>query len=195
MNFTARHLAYLFGILLLISLAANVFFYQQVTAVTSTSDTSETKNESVTSLESATSEDTSDTSADTEQVVASTETERMEELTTRATRFIEYAFTITEDSYTTQKRQAKDVMSEELAATLFAADGSDVGTFETTVRDIEVFPSVSGIDCLVRFEQDLLITETGYEETTQELLALTFESIDGRLVVTAMEDLTPEGGI
>ena len=192
MNFTARHLAYLFGVLLLISLAANVFFYQQVTAVTSTSDPSETKNESVTSLESATSKDTS---ADTEQVVASTETERMEELTTRATRFIEYAFTITKDSYTTQKRQAKDVMSEQLAATLFAADGSDVGTFETTVRDIEVFPSVSGEDCLVRFEQDLLITETGYEETTQELLALTFESIDGRLVVTAMEDLTPEGGI
>lgn len=192
MNFTARHLVYLFGVLLLISLAANVFFYQQVTAVTSTSDPSETKNESVTSLESATSEDTS---ADTEQVVASTETERMEELTTRATRFIEYAFTITKDSYTTQKRQAKDVMSEELAATLFAADGSDVGTFETTVRDIEVFPSVSGEDCLVRFEQDLLITETGYEETTQELLALTFESIDGRLVVTAMEDLTPKGGI
>ena len=192
MNFTARHLAYLFGVLLLISLAANVFFYQQVTAVTSTSDTSETKNESVTSLESATSEESS---SDTEQVVASTETERMEELTTRATRFIEYAFTIMKDSYTTQKRQAKDVMSEELAATLFAADGNDVGTFETTVRDIEVFPSVSGIDCLVRFEQDLLITETGYEETTQELLALTFESIDGRLVVTAMEDLTPEGGI
>lgn len=192
MNFTARHLAYLFGVLLLISLAANAFFYQQATAVTSISDPSETKNESVTSLESATSEDTS---ADTEQVVASKETERMEELTTRATRFIEYAFTITKDSYTTQKRQAKDVMSEELAATLFAADGIDVGTFETTVRDIEVFPSVSGEDCLVRFEQDLLITETGYEETTQELLALTFESIDGRLVVTEMEDLTPEGGI
>ena len=192
MNFTARHLAYLFGVLLLISLAANAFFYQQATAVMSTSDPSETKNESVTSLESATSEDTS---ADTEQVVASKETERMEELTTRATRFVEYAFTITKDSYTAQKRQAKEVMSEELATTLFAADGSDVGTFETTVRDIEVFPSVSGEDCLVRFEQDLLITETGYEETTQELLALTFESIDGRLVVTEMEDLTPEGGI
>ena len=192
MNFTARHLAYLFGVLLLISLAANAFFYQQATAVTSTSDTSETKNESVTSLESATSEDTS---ADTEQVVASKETERMEELTTRATRFVEYAFTITKDSYTTQKRQSKDVMSEELAATLFAADGSDVGTFETTVRDIEVFPSLSGEDCLVRFEQELWITETGYEETTQELLALTFESIEGRLVVTEMEDMTPEGGI
>lgn len=192
MNFTTRHLAYLFGVLLLISLAANAFFYQQATAVTSISDPSETKHESVTSLESATFKDTS---ADTEQVVASKETERMEELVTRATRFVEYAFTITKDSYTTQKRQAKDVMSEELAATLFAADGSDVGTFETTVRDIEVFPSVSGEDCLVRFEQDLLITETGYEETTQELLALTFESIDGRLVVTEMEDLTPEGGI
>ncbi|MCT4778337.1 MULTISPECIES: hypothetical protein [Exiguobacterium] len=192
MNFTARHLAYLFGVLLLISLAANAFFYQQVTAVTSTSDPSETKNESVTSLESATSEDTS---ADTEQVVASTETERMEELTTRATRFVEYAFTISKDSYTTQKRQATDVMSEELAVTLFAADGSDIGTFETTVRDIEVFPSLSGEDCLVRFEQHLLITETGYEETTQELVALTFESIEGRLVVTEMEDLTPEGGI
>ncbi|WP_214876936.1 hypothetical protein [Exiguobacterium sp. CH10] len=192
MNFTARHLAYLFGVLLLVSLAANAFFYQQATAVTSISDPSETKNESVTSLESATSEDTS---ADTEQVVASKETERMEELTTQATRFVEYAFTITKDSYTTQKRQAKDVMSEELAATLFAADGSDVGTFETTVRDIEVFPSDSGEECLIRFEQDLSITETGYEEVTQELLALTFESIDGHLVVTEMEDLTPEGGI
>lgn len=192
MNFTARHLAYLFGVLLLISIAANVFFYQQATAVTSTSDTSETKNESVTPSDSATSENTP---SDTAPVVASTETERMEELVTRATRFIEYAFTITKDSYTTQKRQAKGVMSEELAATLFAADGSDVGTFETIVRDIEVFPSVSGEDCLVRFEQDLLITETGYEETTQELLALTFESIDRRLVVTEIEDLTPEGGI
>jgi len=192
MNFTARHLAYLFGVLLLVSLAANAFFYQQATAVTSISDPSETKNESVTSLESATSEDTS---ADTEQVVASKETERMEELTTQATRFVEYAFTITKESYTTQKRQAKDVMSEELAATLFAADGSDVGTFETTVRDIEVFPSDSGEECLIRFEQDLSITETGYEEVTQELLALTFESIDGHLVVTEMEDLTPEGGI
>ena len=192
MNFTARHLAYLLGVLLLISIAANIFFYQLVTAVTSTSDTSQTENRSATPSESATSEDTS---ADTEQVVASTETKRMEELTTRATRFVEYAFTITKDSYTTQKRQAKDVMSEELAATLFAADGSDVGTFETTVRNIEVFPSVSGEDCLVRFEQHLWITETGYEETTQELLALTFESIEGRLVVTEMEDLTPEGGI
>lgn len=192
MNFTARHLAYLFGVLLLISIAANVFFYQQVMAVTSTSGASETENESVTHSESATSEETP---SDTEQVAASTETERMEELTTRATRFVEYAFTITKDSYTTQKRQAKDVMSEELAVTLFAADGSDVGTFETTVRDIEVFPSVSGEECLVRFEQDLSITETGYEETTQELLTLTFESIDGRLVVTEMEDLAPEGGI
>ncbi|WP_114167489.1 hypothetical protein [Exiguobacterium sp. TNDT2] len=192
MNFTARHLAYLFGVLLLISIAANVFFYQQVTAVTSTSDTNQTENESVTHSESANSEESS---SGTEQVVASTETKRMEELVTRATRFVEYAFTITKDSYTTQKRQAKDVMSEELVATLFAADGSDVGTFETTVRDIEVFPSVSGEDCLVRFEQQLWITETGYEETTQELLALTFESIDGRLVVTEMEDLTPEGGI
>ncbi len=192
MNFTARHLAYLFGVLLLISIAANIFFYQQVMAVTSTSAASETENESVTHSESAAS---GESSSDTEPVVASKDTERMEELTTRATRFVEYAFTVTKDSYTTQKRQAKDVMSEELAATLFAADGSDVGTFETTVRDIEVFPSVSGEDCLVRFEQDMLITETGYEETTQELLALTFESIDGRSVVTAMEDLTPEGGI
>lgn len=192
MNFTARHLAYLFGVLLLISIAANVFFYQQVTAVTSTSDASETKNASVAPPEPATSEESA---ADTEPVVASTKTERMEELTTRATRFVEYAFTITKDSYTTQKRQAKDVMSEELATILFAADGSDVGTYETTVRDIEVFPSVSGEECLVRFEQHLLITETGYEETTQEMLALTFESIEGRLVVTEMEDLTPEGGI
>ncbi|WP_214758516.1 MULTISPECIES: hypothetical protein [unclassified Exiguobacterium] len=192
MNFTARHLAYLFGVLLLISTAANIFFYQQVTAVTSTSAASQTENEIVTPPESTTS---GESSADTEQVVASTETERMEELTTRATRFVEYAFIITKDSYTTQKRQAKDVMSEELATTLFAADGSDVGTFETTVRDIKVFPSVSGEECLVRFEQHLLITETGYEETTQELLALTFESIEGRLVVTEMEDLTPEGGI
>ncbi|MFN3365133.1 MAG: hypothetical protein ACK411_02010 [Exiguobacterium mexicanum] len=192
MNFTARHLAYLSGVLLLISLAANAFFYQQVTAVTSTSNASETKNESITLPETATSEESS---ADTKPVVTATETKRMEELTTRATRFVEYAFTITKDSYTTQKRQAKEVMSEELAATLFAADGSDVGTFETTVRDIEVFPSVSGEECLVRFEQNLLITETGYEETTQELLTLTFESIDGRLIVTEMEDLTPEGGI
>jgi len=192
MVFTTKHFASLFGVLLLISLAANVFFYQQVTAVTSTSDTSETENESVTHSESATSENTP---SDTAPVVASTETERMEELVTRATRFIEYAFTITKDSYTTQKRQAKGVMSEELAAILFAADGSDVGTFETTVRDIEVFPSVSGEECLIRFEQDLSITETGYEEVTQELLALTFESIDGHLVVTEMEDLTPQGGI
>ncbi|TCI24819.1 hypothetical protein EVJ30_14000 [Exiguobacterium sp. SH5S13] len=192
MNFTARHLAYLFGVLLLISLAANIFFYQRAAPAANTSNTSETQNKSVTPYESVTSEGVS---SDTEHVVASPETERMEELTTQSTRFVEYAFTVTKDSYTTQKRQAKDVMSEELAATLFAADGSDVGTFETTVRDIEVFPSVSGEECLVRFEQDLLITETGYEETTQELLALTFESVDGRLVVAAMEDLTPEGGI
>lgn len=192
MNFTARHLAYLFGILLLISLAANIFFYQRAAPAAYTSNTRETQNESITPSKSVTSEDAP---SDTEPVVASKETERMEELTTRATRFVEYAFTITKDSYTTQKRQAKEVMSEELADTLFAADGSDVGTFETTVRDIEVFPSASGEGCLVQFEQDLLITETGYEETTQEVLALTFESIDGRLVVTEMEDLTPEGGI
>ena len=192
MNFTARHLAYLFGVLLLISIAANIFFYQRVAPAPNTSNTSEIQNESTVPSKSVTSEESS---SDTEPVVASTETERMEELTTRATHFIEYAFTITKDSYTTQKRQAKDVMSEEFAANLFAANGSDVGTFETTVRDIEVFPSVSGEDCLVRFKQDLLIIETGYEETTQELLALTFESINGRLVVTEMEDLTPEGGI
>ena len=192
MNFTGRHLVYLFGVLLLISIAANVFFYQRAAPASNTPNASEIQNESTVPSESVISDDTP---SETEQVVASTETERMEELTTRATRFVEYAFTITKDSYTTQKRQAKDVMSEELASNLFAADGSDVGTFETTVRDIEVFPSVSGKDCLVRFEQDLLITETGYEETTQELLTLTFESIDGRLVVTEMEDLTPEGGI
>ncbi|TCI20420.1 hypothetical protein [Exiguobacterium sp. SL-9] len=192
MNFTGRHLAYLFGILLLISLAANIFFYQRAAPAANPSNTSETQNERTVPSKSVTSEDTP---SDTEPVVASSDTEQMEELTTRAMRFVEYAFTITKDSYTTQKRQAKDVMSEDLTATLFAANGSDVGTFETTVRDIEVFPSVSGEDCLVRFEQDLLITETGYEETTQELLALTFESIDGRLVVTEMEDLTPKGGI
>lgn len=188
MNFTGRHLAYLFGVLLLISLSANVYFYQQTEPVTTIQSESHTSNETETTLPAT-------PSTDSKKPVVASEDTRVKEIVKSAHRFIEYAFTVSKDSYTTQKRQASEVMSEDLANLLFDVHGSDTDTFNIHVRDIEVFPSASGENCLVRFNQDLLITETGYEERTTELVALTIESIDGRLLVTEMEDLTSKGGI
>ena len=72
-------------------------------------------------------------------------------------------------------------MSESIKRTLFASSGSD-GKFTASVSDIEVFPNRDDPEhCLVRFKRTLTIDSNGYEETSDELVELTFTHQDGRL--------------
>jgi len=112
-----------------------------------------------------------------------------------AERFITFAFTWKDGTYPTRKRQADQYMSESLKRTLFASSGSD-NKFTASVADIEVFPSRDDPEhCLVRFKRTLTIDSNGYEETSDELVELTFTHQDGHFLVDQMKSLKSSGGV
>lgn len=112
-----------------------------------------------------------------------------------AERFITFAFTWEDGTYPTRKRQARQYMSESIKRTLFASSGSD-GKFTASVADIDVFPSRDDPEhCLVRFKRTLTIDSNGYEETSDELVELTFTHQDGRYIVDQMKSLQTSGGV
>ncbi len=49
--------------------------------------------------------------------------------------------------------------------------------------------------CLVRFQRTLTIDANGYEETSEELVELTFTYQDGRYIVDQMKSLQTSGGV
>jgi len=112
-----------------------------------------------------------------------------------AERFITFAFTWEDETYPTRKRQADQYMSESIKQTLFASSGSD-SKFTASVSSIEVFPSRDDPEhCLVRFQRTLTIDANGYEETSEELVELTFTHQDGRYIVDQMKSLQTSGGV
>jgi len=112
-----------------------------------------------------------------------------------AERFITFAFTWEDGTYPTRKRQADQYMSKSIKRTLFTSSGSD-SKFTASVSDIEVFPNRDNPEhCLVRFQRTLTIDANGYEETSEELVELTFIYQDGRYIVDQMKSLQTSGGV
>ena len=192
MDWKRHHLTYLFGVLLSISLMANV------SILVSSSNTSKAVDERITE-ESTRQQNLHSNPSDTKQTSKSkdpdTERRSKDESVNAATRFITFAFTWEDGTYPTRKRQANLYMSSQLERTLFASSGSD-GKFTAAVSDIEVFPSRDDLElCLVRFERTLTIDSNGYEETSDELVELTFTHQDGRYIVDQMKNLKTSGGV
>jgi len=112
-----------------------------------------------------------------------------------AERFITFAFTWEDGTYPTRKRQAAQYMSESLKRTLFASSGSD-GKFTASVAEIEVFLNRDDPEhCLVHFKRTLTIDANGYEETSDELVELTFTNQDSLYIVDQMKSLKSSGGV
>ncbi|MGL6103868.1 MAG: hypothetical protein ACRC00_11930 [Exiguobacterium acetylicum] len=89
----------------------------------------------------------------------------------------------------------KTTVSESLKRTLFASSGSD-SKFTASVSDIEVFSNRDNPEhCLVHFKRTLMIDANGYEETSNELVELTFTHQNGRYIVDQMKSLQTSGGI
>lgn len=185
MALTSRHLLWLVLFCLLLSISANVYQYRSMAAVEP--HRIEEKNEKHV-LPKTTVSDPPISSGEQEQ-------EKNPIISKNAERFITFAFTWEDETYPTRKRQADQYMSESIKQTLFASSGSD-NKFTASVSDIEVFPSRDDPEhCLVRFQRTLLIDSNGYEETSDELVELTFIHHDGRYIVDQMKSLQTSGGV
>ncbi|MDW2886408.1 hypothetical protein [Exiguobacterium artemiae] len=185
MALTSRHLLWLVLFCLLLSISANVYQYRSMAAVEP--HRIEEKNENHV-LPKTTVSDPPISSGEQEQ-------EQNSIISKDAERFITFAFTWEDGTYPTRKRQANQYMSESIKQTLFASSGSD-SKFTASVSDIEVFPSRDDPEhCLVRFKRTLTIDTNGYEETSEELVELTFTYQDGRYIVDQMKSLQTSGGV
>jgi len=170
---------------LLLSISANVYQYRSI-ASDEPHRITEKAEKNV--IPKTTVSDPSSSSGEQEQEQHST-------ISKTAERFITFAFTWEDGTYPTRKRQADQYMSESLKRTLFASSGSDA-KFTASVADIEVFPRHDDPEhCLVRFKRTLAIDSNGYEETSDELVELTFTHQDGRFIVDQMKSLKSSGGV
>ncbi|WP_026831509.1 hypothetical protein [Exiguobacterium undae] len=191
MHWKHHHLAYLFGVLLSISLMANMYFY--------TTQPEKLKKEIEISSESSEKQAvhlrTKDDRHSEDEQRSDVKDNSESQLESAANQFITFVFTWEDGTYPTRKRQARQYMSESIKRTLFASSGSD-GKFTASVADIDVFPSRDDPEhCLVRFQRTLTIDANGYEETSDELVELTFTHHDGRYIVDQMKSLHTSGGV
>ncbi|MGN7854336.1 hypothetical protein [Exiguobacterium sp. 22311] len=185
MALTSRHLLWLVLFCLLLSISANVYQYRSM-ASDRPHRIEEKAEKNV--LPKTTVSDSPSSSGEQEQ-------EQNPIISKTAERFITFAFTWKDGTYPTRKRQADQYMSEPLKRTLFASSGSD-GKFTASVADIEVFLNRDDPEhCLVRFKRTLTIDANGYEETSEELVELTFTHQDKRYVVDQMKNLQTSGGV
>lgn len=185
MALTSRHLLWLVLFCLLLSISANVYQYRSM-AADEPHRIVEKDEKHV--LPKTTVSDPPISSDEQEQ-------EQKSVISKRAERFITFAFTWEDGTYPTRKRQADQYMSESLKRTLFASSGSN-SKFTASTSDIEVFPSRDDPEhCLVRFKRTLTIDANGYEETSEELVELTFTYQDGRYIVDQMKSLQTSGGV
>ena len=185
MALTSRHLLWLALFCLLLSISANVYQYRSMAA-----DESHriVEKDSKKVLQKTTMSDPPMPTDEQEQ-------EQKSVISKSAERFITFAFTWEDGTYPTRKRQADQYMSESIKRTLFASSGSD-SKFTASVSGIEVFPSQDDPEhCLVRFQRTLTIDANGYEETSEELVELTFTHQDGHYIVDQMKSLQTSGGV
>ncbi|MFX4307091.1 hypothetical protein F8N00_17035, partial [Exiguobacterium sp. A1_3_1] len=173
MALTSRHLLWLVLFCLLLSISANVYQYRS-TAADESHRIVEKDEKKV--LPKTTVSDPPISFNEQEQ-------EQKSIISKSAERFITFAFTWEDGTYPTRKRQADQYMSESIKRTLFASNGSD-SKFTASVADIEVFLNRDDPKhCLVRFKRTLTIDSNDYEETSDELIELTFKHQDGRYIV------------
>lgn len=185
MALTSRHLLWLVLFCLLLSISANVYQYRSMAADESHRIVEKDEKHV---LPKTTVSDPHISSDEQEQ-------EQKSIISKSAEHFITFAFTWEDGAYPTRKRQADQYMSESLKRTLFASNGSD-SKFTASVSDIEVFPSHDDPEhFLVRFQRTLTIDANGYEETSEELVELTFTYQDGRYIVDQMKSLQTSGGV
>ncbi|MGX9808806.1 hypothetical protein ACV3PA_16405 (plasmid) [Exiguobacterium acetylicum] len=183
MALTSRHLLWLVSLCLLLSISANVYQYRSMAA-----------DESHRIVEKDEKHVLPQTTV-SDPPIPTNEQEHDSTISKSAERFITFAFTWEDGTYPTRKRQAAQYMSESLKQTLFASSGSD-SKFSASVSDIEVFPRHDDPEhCIVRFQRTLTIDANGYEETSEELVELTFTHQDKRYVVDQMKSLQTSGGV
>lgn len=185
MALTSRHLLWLVLFCLLLSISANVYQYRSMAS----DEPHRIEEQAETNVLPKTTVSDSTISNDEQ------EQEQNSTISKNAERFITFAFTWEDGTYPTRKRQADQYMSESLKRTLFASSGSD-GKFTASIADIEVFLNRDDPEhCLVRFKRTLTIDANGYEETSDELIELTFTHQDGRFIVDQMKSLKSSGGV
>lgn len=185
MALTSRHLLWLVLFCLLLSVSANVYQYCSSASERPTMTTEKNRKDSQPET----------TTMDYPVPTDGQEQEHDSTISKSAERFITFAFTWEDGTYPTRKRQAAQYMSESLKQTLFASSGSD-SKFSASVSDIEVFPRHDDPEhCIVRFQRTLTIDANGYEETSEELVELTFTHQDKRYVVDQMKSLQTSGGV
>lgn len=185
MALTSRHLLWLVLFCLLLSISANVYQYRSMAADESHRIVEKDEKNVLPKT----------TVSDPPISINEQEQEQKSVISKSAERFITFAFTWEDGTYPTRKRQADQYMSESIKRTLFASSGSD-SKFTAAVSDIEVFPSRDDPEhCLVRFQRTLTIDSNGYEETSDELVELTFTHQDGRYIVDQMKSLQTSGGV
>ena len=141
--------------------------------------------------------ETSEEKEEIEQINEEIEVTKITELANAAERFIDYTFNVNEENYATVKNNAKNYMTEEMMATLFASDGisEDEMNLTTTVEEIEVFTADEDEGkAIVQYEINLDYGN-GYKENLKPFVLLYFVSENGKLKVSEIQAINDIGGI
>lgn len=120
------------------------------------------------------------------------------ELENAATRFIEYAFNSSPETYSLRKKNAHNYMTDSLIKTIFTSDGIDEKSqdIETKAGKITVFSkSNDEKECIVFYNLQMEIISSGYKEENQNYVKLKFKKVDGKLKVATIEPINVVGGV
>lgn len=142
-------------------------------------------------------EETNDEKEDITPINEEIEISDTSELKNAAERFIDYTFNVNEKNYATVKNNAKNYMTEEMVAALFASDGisEDEMKLTTTVEEIEVFTADEDEGkAIVQYEINLNYGN-GYEENLKPFVLLYFVAENGKLKVSEVQAINDIGGI
>lgn len=120
------------------------------------------------------------------------------EIVNSATRFIEYAFNSSPETYSTRKKNAHNYMTDDLIKTIFSSDGIDqtAQDVETKVNNIEVYQSSNGEnECVVFYNLEMTILSTSYKEENNNYVKLKFKKVGNQYKVAFIEPINVVGGV
>ena len=187
-------------ILLLLSGAANVYFFKQEQPKSIDMDTLQTQKKYIESLElelNTVKETLSTVTKNTSSTLTTSSIKDVTDIEESAINFIEHVYNVTPENYSSVKASAREFMSKKLVDTLYGAPGIDTNkiNFETKAIDIEVFQHTKDKQAIVRFTVYSKQISSNFEKEEQQLMCLYFKRLNGQLIVEAIEPISDLGEV
>lgn len=207
-----KSLSITFMMILIISMAANFFSFNKLTAAKEETNEQakellkekeqeiEQLNDKIASLEKERKNASSN--QDTEEIkegkgpavehkIQIEPSEKQNDLLNAGRHFIEYMYNVNPENFVVVKQNATQYMTGELAETLFPGDGIDEteSDLQTRAENIQVFENEEENQAVVSYDFELKMLSNGHTEQDSAYVLLTFEDEKGTYRVSSIESI------